>query len=170
MFISCDIRFTCAIPAPYVNGLELAAAQELLDAKLLCYDEHLKGILLSYCNLVGGGEGRFQDEQSDVLYTFSTTVTLYSPQVESLFQATVSEISAGSVLLLAAGVFPISVPVAGFPLNSIYSKTSKVRTLVDAANPKRIMVEIGGVYLVKCVNVIASPNSDIMTVEATFQT
>lgn len=169
MFSSAQVKFQIAIPASYVNGMEHAAAQEVMDAKLLCYDERLKGILLAYEPLQGGNEGVFQDEQPDVFFSFSTKVTLYSPKEGEMFKATVSEISQGAVYLLAAGVFPITVPANAFPKDSVYSKAQGVKALVHVNDSSKHLVEVGHEYKLKCVKVSTTANVQTINVEASFQ-
>ncbi|KAH9253632.1 hypothetical protein BASA81_008468 [Batrachochytrium salamandrivorans] len=169
MFSSAQVRFQIVIPAPYVNGREFAAAQEVMDSKLLCYDERLKGILLSYEALEGGEVGVFQDEQPDVFFPFTTKVMLYSPKEGEVFKATVSEISPAAVYLLAAGVFPITVPASAFPKDSSYSKSQGVKSLVSVADSSKLVVEVGHEYELKCVKVSTTANVQTIHVEATFQ-
>lgn len=116
-FLECAIRFTVATPAPYVHQLEKQAAEEVLDAQLLRYNERLRGTLLAYKRLKPDqeGVGVFQDEQPDVLFRWTAKCLLYAPEIGQIVRADVNDVQAGHVTLLVAGLFSVVVPGANLP-------------------------------------------------------
>jgi hypothetical protein len=170
MFISSTIQFVVAVPAGYVNGLAMAAAEEVLDTKLLKYDERLRGVLLAYQDLDFAQDfGSFQDEQPDVLFKFQAKIVLFAPKVGQKIKAVVSDIQAGHLTLLAAGVFTVVVPQSDFPKHCILEptaiKTGGKRSLMNSKS-QTIEVTEGETYYVKCVRV--SHESGNIHVEASF--
>ena len=165
MFLLSDAEFTVPVPPAYLNGMEMLAAEEVLDSKLLTYDERLGGLLVAYEKLkfAERGMGVAQDEQPDVLFKFKVKMLLYCPKKGETFRATVSYIQDGHITLLMAGVFPIVVRAADFPKDASCSEYAP-RTVVDSDG--NTLVSEGDECLLKCLRAIHKDGQ--LRVEAAF--
>lgn len=160
--------FTAAVPPAYLQGLEIFAAEEALDSKLLSYDERLGGIILAYDDLdfEDDGMGFAQDEQPDVLFRFKAKVLMYSPKKGERMKAVVSDITPGHVTLLLAGVFPVVVRSPEYPLHSVFNNHNG-KSLINSKT-KEPLIQDGGEYLIKCIRI--THQSGTLQVEASFRT
>ena len=166
MFITTDASFIVAVPPPYLHGLEFLAAEESLDSRLLTFDERIGGILLAYENLESeDGVGIMQDEQPDVLFRFTAKVLLYCPKKGEKFNAIVSDITAGHVTLLLAGVFPIIVRSTNYPKGCVFSSDGTKKCLKNSKDNEQLICE-GDEKLIKCIKV--SHQGGNLTVEGAF--
>jgi hypothetical protein len=107
--------------------------------------------------------GVAQDEQPDVLFKFKVRMLLYCPKKGETFRATVSDIQAGHVTLLMAGVFPVVVRASDFPKDvscSEYPPKSLINTVGDS------IVSEGDECSLKCLRAIHKDGR--LSVEAAF--
>jgi DNA-directed RNA polymerase subunit E'/Rpb7 len=165
MFLINDAVFTVPVPPAYLQGMEMLAAEEVLDSKLLTYDERFGGLLIGYQSLkfMDKGVGVMQDEQPDVLFRFKAKLLLYCPKKGEIFQATVSDIQAGHITLLMAGVFPVVLRAADYPHGSVLGD-SQPKTLID--DEGKIIVSEGDECRLKCIKIVNQYGR--LSVEAAF--
>jgi hypothetical protein len=167
MFELCGITFTCAVPPAYLQGLEIMAAEEVLDSKILKFDEKFNGILIAYQDLQfrdSQGVGLIQDEQPDVLFEFRVNLLIYSPKKHENIKAVVSDIQPGHITLLTNGVFPIVVLSKDFP-NDTKVPTGK-KKLINTINGDIVLNE-NDECIVKCLRILHQGGE--LHVEASLQ-
>lgn len=157
MFREVKVELTLPVPAPYTGGMELLAAEEYLDSKLLKYDANLQGALVCYSDLRFGSDfGTFQDEQPDVLFTFACKLLLFAPKQDDLLTVRVTTIEEGHIIAQTAGVFNVLIPSSKYPEHAVQDKGSFAsgtkRKLVDKRTG-HVLVEEDVEYCIRCTKV-----------------
>eukprot|EP00516_Mucochytrium_quahogii_P000890 CAMPEP_0203745658 /NCGR_PEP_ID=MMETSP0098-20131031/1328_1 /ASSEMBLY_ACC=CAM_ASM_000208 /TAXON_ID=96639 /ORGANISM=" , Strain NY0313808BC1" /LENGTH=201 /DNA_ID=CAMNT_0050633503 /DNA_START=722 /DNA_END=1327 /DNA_ORIENTATION=+ len=112
-----------SLPPAYI-GNAFQGISELLNARLLKYDERLGGVMLSYSGVrLEQPHGCVFNEVPELQFRVRSRALLFSASAGMRLQGTVNQITAGHIMLLVYGAFQVSIDREHIPEKYTYSSS-----------------------------------------------
>mmetsp|Transcript_3449 Transcript_3449/g.8521 ORF Transcript_3449/g.8521 Transcript_3449/m.8521 type:complete len:218 (-) Transcript_3449:140-793(-) len=114
-FRQIEAEATFSLPPAYIERAH-QGANEMLNARLLEFDERFNGVLLAYSNVkVKGGLGMVFCETPEIQYRVSFSGLVFTPLQGMILSGRVSHLTAGHITLLFCNAFQVSIARARVP-------------------------------------------------------